>query len=162
MTQYALIFDLKRCIGCYACEVACKQEHNLPVGPRWIRVVKKGPIVVNGQLRMDFVPVTCKHCAIPPCIEACPVNAITKREDGIVTIDPKLCNGCMECIQVCPFGAPQLNPEKKVVEICTLCVERIDKGLKPACVQSCYAKAISFGDINNLSRNKLNKYIGAR
>ena len=148
--QYSLLIDLERCCGCYACEVACKQENDIAAGVRWIRVVKKGPVRVGGKLSMSFVPIRCMHCGKPVCIDACPVGAITKRPDGIVLIDAELCNGCKQCIEVCPFGAPQFNPEKNVVEMCTLCVHRVDKGLLPNCVQHCPSRAMYFGDINEI------------
>jgi len=105
---------------------------------------------IDGKLVMSFPHIRCMHCANPPCIPACPTNAIIKRADGIVLIDPDLCTGCMACIEACPFEAPQFNPEKNTVEMCTLCVHRIEKGLKPACVQHCPPGALQFGDINDL------------
>lgn len=150
MTQYALLVDEKRCVGCQTCEVACKQENSLPVGPKWMVVISRIK-EVDGKLVMSFLHIRCMHCANPPCIPACPTNAITKRADGIVLIDPELCTGCMVCIEACPFAAPQFNPEKNTVEMCTLCVHRIEKGLEPACVQHCPSGALQFGDINDLT-----------
>jgi len=150
MSQYALIIDYALCFDCKACEVACKQENNLPVGPKWIQVVTVGPRKVGDKLLVDYIPTTCHHCAKPPCIDACPTDAITKRQDGIVVIDPELCNGCMACITACHFAAPQFNPEKEVVEICNMCLHRIEKGLVPACVQACPSKAIYFGEVNDI------------
>ena len=150
MNQVNIMIDLEYCIGCRACEIACKQEHNIPVGIKWLNVVKVGPRMLGGKLRMDFVPMRCKHCAKAPCIEACPEKAITKRSDGIVLINPELCNGCMMCFEACPFGVIQLNPEKQLAEKCTLCVHRVDSGLEPACVKTCPSKCIYFGDINEL------------
>ena len=150
MIQRNLFVDLEYCIGCYACEVACKQENNIPVGIKWINVVKVGPRMVGNKLRMDFVPMRCRHCAKAPCIDACPEKAITKRADGIVLVNEELCNGCMVCFEACPFGVIQLNPETQVAEKCTLCVHRVDAGLEPACVLACPSKCMYFGDINEL------------
>jgi Fe-S-cluster-containing dehydrogenase component len=150
MPQYTLMIDYKLCFDCKACEVACKQENDLPVGPRWIRVVTVGPRKVGDRLIVDFVPMTCAHCAKPPCIDACPTKAITKRQDGIVVIEPSLCNGCMACIPACPFAAPQFNPKKNVVEKCNLCLDRVEKGLRPSCVQACPSGAIYFGEVNQV------------
>ena len=132
--------------------MACKQENNIPVGIKWLNVVKIGPRMIGDKLRMDFVPMRCHHCAKAPCIEACPEKAIMKRSDGIVLIDKESCIGCMICAEACPFNVVQLNQETQVAEKCTLCAHRIDAGLKPACVLACPSKCIYFGDINELLR----------
>jgi Fe-S-cluster-containing dehydrogenase component len=98
------------------------------------------------------------HCGKPLCLDACPEEAITKSADGIVLINPDLCTGCKQCIEACPFGIPQLNPETGIAEKCTLCAHRIDKGLEPACVLACPTNAIGFGDINRLSELKKEKF----
>lgn len=118
----------------------------MPVGPRWIRVITVGPRKVNGKLRMDFLPMTCRHCSNAPCITACPEEAIGRREDGTVAISAELCIGCLECLSACPFGAPQYNEERGIMEKCNLCLPRLEKGLPPACAQTCPAGAIYFGD----------------
>jgi Fe-S-cluster-containing dehydrogenase component len=151
MVEYALLFDIRRCIGCYACEIACKQENDLPVGPRLIRVITIGPRMVGEKLSMDYVPVACIQCGKPDCMDVCPKKAITKRPDGIVVINEELCSGCKLCIQACPLGVMQFNPAKNVAVKCTMCPGRIEKGLKPSCVQHCPAEAIRFGDINELT-----------
>ncbi len=158
MSQYSILHNTELCVGCQACEIACKQENNITVGPRWIRIIQVGPKEVGGKLRMDFVMVQCRHCTRPACRDACPVDAITRRADGIVLIDAELCIGCDQCIEACPFGAPQLNPETNLVEMCTLCVHRIDNGLEPACVQACPYDALRFGDMNSLIQEKREKY----
>jgi len=150
MKQYAVLVDEDRCVGCQACEVACKQENSLPAGLKW-RTVISSIQEVDGKLVMSFPHIRCMHCANPPCVPSCPTNAITKRADGIVLIDSEPCIGCMVCIEVCPFGAPQLNPDKGVVGMCTLCVHRIERGLEPACVEHCPAEALVFGDINDVT-----------
>jgi len=150
MKQKSLFIDLEYCTGCQVCEVACKQENNLPAGIKWINVVTVGPRVVGRKLKMDFVPMRCFHCAKAPCIDACPTNAISKRTDGIVLIDAELCIGCTACFEACPFGVIQLHPETQVAQMCNLCLHRIDAGLEPACVHHCPSKCMYFGNINDL------------
>jgi Fe-S-cluster-containing dehydrogenase component len=147
-----IFVDFEYCVGCRACEVACKQENNIPVGIKWINVVKIGPRMVGDKLKMDFVPMRCRHCGKAPCIDVCPEKAITKRPDGIVLINPELCTGCMSCAEACPFGVIQLNNKTQVAEKCTLCVQRVDVGLEPACVHNCFSKCMYFGTINEFMR----------
>ena len=111
MAKYSLMFFRKDCMGCHACEVACKMEHGLGVGPRLVRVLENGP---------DFFPVYCHHCADAPCRRACPVDAITKTAEGIVLIDENLCIGCGECIEACPFGAMQFDEDRGLAVKCDL------------------------------------------
>ena len=87
-------------------------------------------------------------------MEACPVDAISKRTDGIVVIDEENCIGCGECIEVCPFSVIGIDPHKEVAQKCNLCVHRVEKGIEPACVTVCEANAIHFGDINEIAINR--------
>lgn len=146
-----ILIDKERCINCYTCEVACKQEHNLPVGPRWITVQTIGPKRVGDTLRMDFMPILCMHCAEPACLNACPEKAIYKREDGIVLINEDACTGCKLCMDACPVGAMQYFEDKGKACKCTYCVGRIDAGKIPACVNSCPTHAMKFGDANEVA-----------
>ena len=150
MVQLSLMHDVNLCVGCQACEVACKQEHDLPAGPRWIRVLQVGPKEAGGNLVTKFIAMRCMHCGRPVCAEACPVDAISRDVTGRVLIQADLCIGCKECAVACPRGAPQMNPQTNIMEICTLCVHRTNKGLKPACVQACPYGALCFGEINGL------------
>jgi Fe-S-cluster-containing dehydrogenase component len=150
----SLIIDLDRCLYHRSCEVACQQENNLPLGIKWMRVVVAGPEEIDGKLKMTFPHIRCRHCGKPPCMDACPTKAIKKRNDGIVVIDSELCIGCKECIEACPFGVPQFDPEREVVSMCNLCMHRLDQGLLPACVEHCPTQAIKFGDINDLTLEK--------
>lgn len=151
--QYSLVFDPELCVDCKTCEVACKQEHSIPTGLKWIEVIKVGPKEVDGKLSLKFVSVRCMHCGKAPCIEACPQKAISRRDDGIVLIDENSCIGCKLCIEACPFKAPQFNPDKNVVEKCTLCVHLIDKGLIPSCAKHCPTKALRFGNVNKVTES---------
>ncbi len=151
MVKRSLLFDAEECIGCFACEVACKQEHDIAPGEHWIRIDKKGPTKVGGKLKMSFAAVRCMHCGKPPCMERCPVGAISKRSDGTILFNEGLCTGCKACIEVCPFGAPQYNSEKDIVQACNLCIERTDKGLVPSCVHHCPTNALYFGNCNTFA-----------
>ena len=155
----SLLTHLDLCVGCFACEVACKQEHNLPIGMCWIKVVRVGPKKIGGRLFMHFAPVHCRHCGKPPCMEVCPVGAISKRSDGIVLFSDKLCIGCKICIEACPFGALQYNAEKEAVEACNLCVERVDQGLQPICAQNCPTGALRFGDTADFVLHRRNRAV---
>ena len=148
--EFALIVNTADCVGCSACEVACKQEHNLPIGPRWIRVFADAPRIMEGKWQLRYTVTHCMHCSQPPCKDACSVNAITKRQDGIVLVNAELCIGCKDCIDACPLGVMQFEEEKKVAQKCNLCVESIDMGLDPACVNACPSHCIYFGDIGQI------------
>lgn len=144
MAENGLVFDPDECLGCFACEVACKQEHHLPPGENWISISKEEPTKTGGKWSMTFTARRCRHCSQPACRDACPVGAISIRPDGIVIISETLCTGCKACIEVCIFGAPQYNAERDIVRACNLCYERIDQGLKPSCVHHCPTKALSY------------------
>lgn len=132
-----------RCIECFACEVACKQEHSLATGPRLIRVIRLER-VVNGRVERVSAPIACAHCSDAPCIEACPTKALRRDERaGSVLINQDRCIGCRMCLIACPFGAPQFEAKGKMIK-CDLCPERLAKGEKPACVSACTADALRF------------------
>ena len=105
MVRYRLFIDYSLCFGCYACEVACKQENQLPVGPKWISVKTVGPKKSAGKLVMDFIPMTCRHCSNAPCISACPEDAIKGEKKQRHSIDVTKCIKCGVCIGVCKFEA---------------------------------------------------------
>jgi molybdopterin-containing oxidoreductase family iron-sulfur binding subunit len=162
--RWGLLIDTTQCApGCDACVRACNRENGLSGGTRptdsqWIRKVE---IRDRRSARATSAPVMCQHCANPPCVDVCPTNASFKRADGIVLVDRHRCIGCRYCMMACPYKARSFVHEpledqradvprgKGCVEGCTLCVHRIDKGAKPACVESCPAQAIVFGDLND-------------
>jgi Fe-S-cluster-containing dehydrogenase component len=140
--KVSLIFFKNDCMGCHACEVACKQEHGLGVGPRLVRVIERAPA---------FIPIYCHHCAKAPCKEACPTEAISRNEQGIVLIDEDLCIGCKECMEACPFGAMQFDDDRDVAVKCDLCIERLQNNEQPACSKACATRCIFWGDTKQLS-----------
>ena len=103
--EYALVVNSADCVGCNACEVACKQEHSLPVGPRRIRVCHDSPREIEGKLQLRYTVTHCMHCSRPSCKDACPVDAISKRDNGIVLINEELCIGCKDCIDDAAYDA---------------------------------------------------------
>lgn len=159
MTKKYLFVDLEYCNNCHACEVACKQENDSPVGVNWLKVVNYGPRMVGGKLRTDYIPMRCMNCPTAPCIDVCPQEAITRRSDGITLINAELCIGeaCRKCIEVCTLGVIQINPQKDVAEKCNLCVERVDAGLQPVCVMACPTKCMYYGETNGLMQSILTR-----
>lgn len=137
-------YDPTRCTGCRACEAACKQENNLPVGVRW-RVVSYNQEGEYPNIKRFYQSNACVHCVKPKCLKACSVGAVRKDEDsGIVSVNRDLCNGCQECLRACPFHAMVYETENKKVSKCTYCKERITDGLKPACVLVCMGLALTW------------------
>ena len=154
--RYAMVIDLRRCIGCDACMVACKAEYDVPLGVfrTWVpyRVVGKYPVV-----KKQFLPRLCNHCDDPPCVRACPVGATFKVEDGgFVLQHYDRCIGCKACMASCPYNARFMLPEHRtrtnitsVVDKCTFCYHRVVQNLVPACVQTCVGRSRIFGDLND-------------
>jgi molybdopterin-containing oxidoreductase family iron-sulfur binding subunit len=164
-----MVIDLKRCIGCYGCQLACKAEHGTPPGVFFARVLKQE----EGQyptVRQLSLPVLCNHCEDAPCIAACPTGASFKWEDGIVDIDHDLCVGCRACMMACPYTNRYFNDqpqhyfpqgatpyekartqrhEQNVVMKCNFCRDRVRTGKPPACVANCPTIARTFGDLDD-------------
>ena len=158
--HYALVFDLRRCIGCFTCVTACKVENNLDAGYSWMRVLTRS----NGHyphLAIYWEPVTCMQCQQPPCMNACPTQAIYKRDDGVVLIEKSRCDGCRNCQDACPYEVIEFNAKKEVVDKCTLCFHRIDRDMLPFCAKECVWGAIHFGDIRD-HQSKVSKLIASR
>ena len=143
MGNVSLMILQKDCIGCHACEVACKQEHGLDVGQEYIKVIERAPF---------YIPIYCHHCANPPCMDSCPVDAIFVDELGMVRLEKDLCFGCMACIPACPFGAIQYDEKSEAVLMCNLCYERLKKGEEPACSMACPTRCILWGDMKTISQ----------
>jgi Fe-S-cluster-containing dehydrogenase component len=143
--RYAMAVDTRRCVGCNACVIACKQENALPPGAfrDWIATETKG---VFPHLKQEIRSERCNHCAKPPCVRVCPTGASHVNTGGTVLVSPKKCTGCSACITACPYDARYLNP-KGYADKCTLCLHRLKKGLEPACVASCPTRALTFGDL---------------
>jgi Fe-S-cluster-containing dehydrogenase component len=144
MAIHIMQVDVGRCVACFACEVACEQENHLRTGISWVRISKICQISSDSTVRVEFAVRLCRHCDNPPCADVCPTQAIAKRSDGIVLLESELCTGCRLCLEACPFGAIEVDPEKQIAQKCTMCMHRIEKGLEPSCFLHCPARAISF------------------
>jgi Fe-S-cluster-containing dehydrogenase component len=158
LNKYAIIIDEKSCWGCKACEVACKQENNAPEGIKYIDVTEDGPKPIDGKLDMVYRVNFCRHCDHPSCAEACPVAAITRREDGLVILDEEVCTGCGACVEVCLYEAIAFDQQSGKARKCNLCVHRVDQGLIPACADNvCLAHCITFGSAPGVERMAVDK-----
>ena len=177
--RWGKIIDLKRCVGCKACSVACKAENHTPPGIAYHVVMEeeKGKYPYS---KREFLPMPCMQCKNSTCIPICPVKATYYRQDGVVVVDYDKCIGCRYCIATCPYGSRSFdyghyyfedhqNPWEKMpspeygqyrtrenkkspignVRKCTSCLHRIYNGIPPACAASCMGNAIHFGDLNN-------------
>jgi Fe-S-cluster-containing dehydrogenase component len=146
MFNEVLLVDLDACVRCYSCEIACREENDLSfeTKSRWCRVLTVGPRKVGGELHLDFVPIFCLHCEEPLCAQFCPVEAISKKEDGRVMIDLETCTGCQQCVHGCPYGAMHFNETTQKAGQCHLCQSRTEYGIEPSCVQHCIGGALRF------------------
>jgi Fe-S-cluster-containing dehydrogenase component/formate-dependent nitrite reductase membrane component NrfD len=146
--NYGFIIDNRKCIGCHACTVACKAEHEVPIGVNrtWVKYIEKGSFPDTRRL---FSVMRCNHCADAPCVEICPVESLFTRKDGIVDFDDRRCIGCKACTQACPYDAIYMHPDDHTSAKCNYCTHRVDIGLEPACVNVCPEHAIISGDMDN-------------
>ena len=167
--KYGMVIDLKKCIGCMGCTVACKVENVTRPGIFW-NTVKDMEFGKYPAVTRIFLPVQCMQCENAPCIEVCPTRASYRRDDGIVMIDPDKCSGCGYCIEACPYGSRYLNDEAGgyfgktltpneelgyrkhklgIVEKCTFCTHLLEQGKEPICVRTCVGKARYFGNLDD-------------
>ena len=144
--NFGFVIDNRNCIGCHACTVACKAEHDVPIGVNrtWVKYVEKGQFP---DTRRIFSVMRCNHCEHAPCVEICPTRALYTRPDGIVDFNNDRCIGCKSCTQACPYDAIYIDPESHTAAKCNFCAHRIDVGLEPACVNVCPTSAIVCGDL---------------
>ncbi len=177
--RYGFFTDTTLCIGCKACEVACKEWNQLPAeemhltgmsydntealsATTWRHVTFVEKMQHGGAERPTDLPGfqsqwlmmsdVCKHCANAPCLEACPTGAIFRTEFDTVVVQQDICNGCGYCVPACPFGVVELDELDGKAHKCTLCYDRLKGGLEPACAKSCPTDSIQFGEIEELDR----------
>ena len=148
--NYAFLIDNRRCIGCHACSVACKAEHEVPLGVArtWVKYVEKG---VFPETRRTFQVTRCNHCDDAPCVEICPTTALFRRKDGIVDFDGGRCIGCKACMQGCPYDALYIDPATETAAKCNFCAHKVEVGLEPPCVTVCPTQTIVAGDLDDPS-----------
>ena len=169
MTKLAIGINLRRCIGCNTCAVACKMQNNVPDGMLWNRVLTEGCEQFDGaegvypHLTRTYLPLACQHCENPQCVSVCPTDASYKRDDGIVLVDHSKCVGCQYCVMACPYGVRTYDEakDKGVIEKCTLCAHLVDDGKEPACVRHCPGQARVFGDADD-PESKVSKLVAAK
>ena len=152
--QHGFYLNADNCIGCHACEAACSEKNDNPghISFRSVGYVEGGTYPEYQRLNISMA---CNHCDDPVCLKGCPTRAYTKyAEYGAVLQDPDICFGCGYCTWVCPYNAPQLDPVKGEVSKCNMCVDRLEVGLKPACVSACLGNALDFGVIENVPENR--------
>lgn len=152
--QHGFFFTADNCIGCHACEAACSEKNDNPghIAFRSVGYVEGGSY--PDYQRMN-ISMACNHCDDPVCLKGCPTGAYIKHtEYGAVLQDPETCFGCGYCTWVCPYNAPQLDPVQGQVSKCNMCVDRLEVGLKPACVSACLGNALDFGVIENIPDNR--------
>ena len=155
--QKGFIFDINKCTGCNACQIACSLENDVEFPLNWRQVNTYNPIRYP-KIPHFHLSVACNHCVDPPCMNYCPALAISKDPViGTVSIDQNKCIGCQYCSWVCPYDAPQFNSTTRVMEKCTFCSHRLAEDLLPACVALCPTTALQFGDID---QSPIDKIIG--
>ena len=156
--QLAFYFDSSACVGCKACQIACQDKNNLSADIMWRRVfrygggnwIQRGLVAVPNNLFRYFVSISCQHCQNPACVTVCPTTAMSKDENGIVSIDATKCVGCRYCEWACPYGAPHFDEAAGVMTKCNFCQDLLAAGGNPACVDACPMRALDFGELSDL------------
>jgi anaerobic dimethyl sulfoxide reductase subunit B (iron-sulfur subunit) len=154
--QYGFYVDQQNCIGCFTCQIACKDKNDLEVSQLWRKVheFQDGTCLeVNGIYKSNvfayWLPLACNHCAKPKCVDNCPTRAMYKRqEDGIVLVDQDKCVGCGYCAWSCPYEVPQVVGN--TVSKCNFCIDLLEQGGNPACVDACIMRVLEFGSLDEL------------
>jgi anaerobic dimethyl sulfoxide reductase subunit B (iron-sulfur subunit) len=139
--------------------VACKDKNNLELGVRWRRVyevgsggwTKKGDAWIH-DVKAYNMSISCNHCERPICVDVCPTKAMAKNKAGIVLVDEKRCIGCKYCSWACPYGAPQYDQTRGVMGKCDFCIDYVEDGRNPSCVDSCPMRALDFGELSEMKK----------
>jgi Fe-S-cluster-containing dehydrogenase component/formate-dependent nitrite reductase membrane component NrfD len=148
VTRLGFLIDQDTCIGCHACTVACKAEHEVPLGVNrtWVKYIETGTFP---NATRQFSVMRCNHCEDAPCVEICPTSALFHRSNGIVDFDTASCIGCKSCMNACPYDALYIDPDSLTAQKCNFCAHRIDVDLEPSCVIVCPTHSIWAGDLDD-------------
>ena len=159
MANYGFVIDNRTCIGCHACTVACKSEHDVPLGVNrtHVKYIEKG-IFPNST--REFSVHRCNHCEDAPCTTICPTTALFNRSDGIVDFDDERCIGCKSCMQACPYDALYIDPNKGTAAKCNYCAHRVENSFEPACVIVCPTESIVSGDLDD-PKSKISQIVAS-
>ncbi len=156
--QYGFYIDVNNCASCKTCIAACKDKNDTLVGLKYRRVYEcesgtwgeKEGVASPENIYVYSLSYSCNHCEKPECVRVCPTGAHQKREDGITFVDSDVCIGCGTCASSCPYQAPKLNTEKQHMGKCNFCMDRLDNGENPACVDACLMRCLHFGELSEL------------
>jgi anaerobic dimethyl sulfoxide reductase subunit B (iron-sulfur subunit) len=155
--QLGFFIDQNSCTGCKACQIACNDKNNLDGHVKWRRVAEytggtwsSTGSSMSSSVYTYYTSISCNHCADPICVKVCPTQAMNKGDDGIVSIDPKLCVGCRYCEWACPYGAPQFDSDAGVMTKCNFCADYLAEGKDPACVAACPSRVLQYGELADL------------
>ncbi|MEJ2699467.1 MAG: carboxypeptidase regulatory-like domain-containing protein [Desulfuromonadales bacterium] len=173
MARYGMAIDLDRCIGCYNCQVACKDEHVgndfTPIakaqptfGHFWMGLKEQERVLSDAHIRVYYYPHMCNHCDDAPCIKAAKGGSVYKRNDGIVIVDPEKSVGQKQLVEACPYGAIFWNEELNIPQKCTFCAHLLEEGWSvPRCVQTCPTDCLIFGDLDD-PESRISKFVAER
>ncbi len=148
MTRLGFLLDSDNCIGCHACTIACKSEHDVPLGVNrtWVKYIETGTFP---NVARKFNVMRCNQCDDAPCMTICPTSALYRADNGVVDFQDNDCIGCKSCMNACPYDALYINPETNTAHKCNMCNHRIDVGLEPSCQVVCPTEAIKIGDLDD-------------
>ena len=148
MTRMGFLLDSDNCIGCHACTVACKSEHDVPLGVNrtWVKYIETGTFP---DVARKFNVMRCNQCDDAPCMTICPTSALFRADNGVVDFQDDDCIGCKSCMNACPYDALYINPETNTAHKCNMCNHRLEVGLEPSCQIVCPTEAIKIGDLDD-------------
>jgi anaerobic dimethyl sulfoxide reductase subunit B (iron-sulfur subunit) len=146
MPHLTFFYDATSCVGCKACQIACKDRNRIMDPGITFRTLKSYEAGAYPAPQLYHFAETCNHCVAPACLAACPVDAIAVAEDSTVQIDQEVCTGCQQCVEACPYGAPKYFPDTGTARKCDACKDQCDAGRNAVCVDACPMRALDFGE----------------